>query len=57
MPSFLANLAAGWISIRGGFRGPLGAPVTGVYDEPTAAAYRAFGDFLASLRTPQPEAA
>lgn len=35
----------------------LGAPVTGVYDDPTEAAYRAFGDFLASLGTPQPEAA
>ena len=28
IPSFLANLAAGQISIRHGFKGPLGAPVT-----------------------------
>ena len=28
VPSFLVNLAAGQISIRHGFRGPLGAPVT-----------------------------
>lgn len=39
VPSFLANLAAGWISIRGGFRGPIGAPVTAC-----AASAQAIGD-------------
>ena len=39
VPSFLANLAAGWISIRNGFRGPLGTPVTAC-----AAAAQAIGD-------------
>lgn len=28
VPAFLANLAAGWVSIQHGFKGPLGAPVT-----------------------------
>ena len=28
IPSFLVNLAAGHVSIRHGFKGPLGAPVT-----------------------------
>ncbi len=39
VPSFLANLAAGQISIRHGFKGPLGAPVTAC-----AASVQALGD-------------
>jgi 3-oxoacyl-[acyl-carrier-protein] synthase II len=39
IPSFLANLAAGQISIRHGFKGPLGAPVTAC-----AASVQAIGD-------------
>lgn len=38
-PSFLANMAAGHISIRHGFRGPLGAPITAC-----AAGVQAIGD-------------
>lgn len=39
VPSFLANLAAGWISIRWGFKGPIGTPVTAC-----AASTQAIGD-------------
>ncbi|WP_291975419.1 MULTISPECIES: beta-ketoacyl-ACP synthase II [unclassified Chelatococcus] len=39
VPSFLVNLAAGQISIRHGFRGPIGAPVTAC-----AASVQAIGD-------------
>ncbi|MBW9089809.1 beta-ketoacyl-ACP synthase II [Rhizobium wenxiniae] len=39
IPSFLVNLAAGHVSIRHGFRGPLGAPVTAC-----AAGVQAIGD-------------
>lgn len=39
VPAFLANLAAGWVSIRYGFKGPLGAPVTAC-----AAGVQAIGD-------------
>jgi 3-oxoacyl-[acyl-carrier-protein] synthase II len=39
VPSFLANLAAGHISIRHGFKGPIGAPVTAC-----AASVQAIGD-------------
>lgn len=39
VPSFLVNLAAGWVSIRHAFRGPLGAPVTAC-----AASVQAIGD-------------
>lgn len=39
VPSFLANLAAGWISIRWGFKGPIGTPVTAC-----AASSQAIGD-------------
>ncbi len=46
IPSFLANMAAGWISIRHGFKGPLGAPVTAC-----AASVQALGDGARLLRT------
>ncbi len=39
IPSFLANLAAGHVSIAHGFRGPIGAPVTAC-----AAGAQAIGD-------------
>jgi 3-oxoacyl-[acyl-carrier-protein] synthase II len=39
VPSFLANLAAGWISIRWGYKGPIGTPVTAC-----AASSQAIGD-------------
>ncbi|WP_251977685.1 beta-ketoacyl-ACP synthase II [Salinicola avicenniae] len=39
IPSFLANLACGHVSIRHGFKGPLGAPVTAC-----AAGLQAIGD-------------
>ncbi|MBY4630912.1 beta-ketoacyl-ACP synthase II [Rhizobium croatiense] len=39
VPSFLVNLAAGQVSIRYGFKGPLGAPVTAC-----AASVQAIGD-------------
>lgn len=45
VPSFLANLAAGQVSIRHGFRGPLGAPVTAC-----AAGVQAIGDSARMIR-------
>lgn len=45
VPSFLANMAAGHISIRYGFRGPLGAPVTAC-----AASAQAIGDAARLIR-------
>lgn len=45
VPAFIANLAAGWISIRHGFRGPLGAPVTAC-----AASVQAIGDAARLIR-------
>ncbi len=50
VPSFLANLAAGWISMRYGFRGPVGAPVTAC-----AASAQAIGDGLRLIRTGEAE--
>ncbi|CAM3500485.1 3-oxoacyl-ACP synthase [Klebsiella grimontii] len=44
-PSFLANMAAGHISIRHGFRGPLGAPITAC-----AAGVQAIGDAARLIR-------
>jgi 3-oxoacyl-[acyl-carrier-protein] synthase II len=45
VPSFLVNLAAGHISIRHGFKGPLGAPVTAC-----AASVQAIGDAVRLIR-------
>lgn len=44
-PSFLANMAAGQVSIRHGFKGPLGAPVTAC-----AAGAQAIGDAARLIR-------
>jgi 3-oxoacyl-[acyl-carrier-protein] synthase II len=45
IPSFLVNLAAGHVSIRHGFKGPLGAPVTAC-----AAGVQAMGDAARLIR-------
>lgn len=45
-PSFLANMAAGHVSIRYGFKGPLGAPVT-----VCAAGVQAIGDAARLIRS------
>lgn len=45
IPSFLVNMAAGQVSIRHGFRGPLGAPVTAC-----AAGVQAIGDAARLIR-------
>lgn len=45
-PSFLANMAAGQVSIRYGFKGPLGAPVTAC-----AASVQAIGDAARLIRS------
>ncbi|WP_421759617.1 beta-ketoacyl-ACP synthase II [Devosia sp.] len=52
VPSFLANLAAGWISIRYGFKGPIGAPVTAC-----AASGQAIGDGMRLILTGEAEVA
>lgn len=52
VPSFLANLAAGWISIRHGFKGPIGAPVTAC-----AASGQAIGDGMRLLLTGEADVA
>jgi 3-oxoacyl-[acyl-carrier-protein] synthase II len=46
VPAFLANLAAGWVSIKHGFKGPIGAPVTAC-----AAGVQAVGDAARMIRT------
>jgi 3-oxoacyl-[acyl-carrier-protein] synthase II len=46
IPSFLANLAAGHITIRYGFKGPIGAPVTAC-----AASVQAIGDGARLIRS------
>ncbi|MBX8545623.1 beta-ketoacyl-ACP synthase II [Pseudomonas cichorii] len=45
-PSFLANMAAGHVSIKYGFKGPLGAPVTAC-----AAGVQAIGDAARLIRS------
>lgn len=45
VPAFLANLAAGWISIKYGLRGPIGTPVTAC-----AASAQAIGDAMRLIR-------
>src|ERR1700755_487137 len=45
IPSFLVNLAAGQISIKHGYKGPLGAPVTAC-----AASVQAIGDAARMIR-------
>lgn len=50
VPAFLANLASGWVSIRHGFRGPIGAPVTAC-----AASAQAIGDGMRLIRTGEAE--
>ncbi|MBZ9742272.1 MULTISPECIES: beta-ketoacyl-ACP synthase II [unclassified Mesorhizobium] len=45
VPSFLVNMAAGQVSIRHGFKGPLGAPVTAC-----AAGIQAIGDAARLIR-------
>lgn len=46
VPSFLVNMAAGQVSIRHGFKGPLGAPVTAC-----AASVQALGDAVRLIRS------
>ncbi len=45
VPSFLSNLAAGWISILHGYKGPIGTPVTAC-----AAGVQAIGDAARLIR-------
>jgi 3-oxoacyl-[acyl-carrier-protein] synthase II len=52
VPSFLANMAAGQISIRHGLRGPLGAPVTAC-----AASAQAIGDAARLIRAGEADVA
>lgn len=52
VPSFLANLAAGHVSIRHGFKGPLGAPVTAC-----AASVQALGDGARLIRSGEADVA
>ncbi|TFH87887.1 beta-ketoacyl-[acyl-carrier-protein] synthase II [Billgrantia azerbaijanica] len=52
VPAFLANLAAGNLSIRHGFRGPLGCPVTAC-----AAGIQAIGDGMRLIRSGEAEVA
>lgn len=52
VPAFLANLAAGQLSIRHGFRGPLGCPVTAC-----AAGLQAIGDGVRLIRSGEAEVA
>ncbi len=51
-PAFLANMAAGNLSIKYGFRGPLGCPVTAC-----AASLQAIGDGMRIIRSGEAEVA
>ncbi|MDO6462364.1 beta-ketoacyl-ACP synthase II [Granulosicoccaceae sp. 1_MG-2023] len=51
-PAFLANMAAGQLSIRYGFKGPLGCPVTAC-----AAGIQAIGDGMRMIRSGEAEVA
>ncbi|TXH82686.1 MAG: beta-ketoacyl-[acyl-carrier-protein] synthase II [Rhizobium sp.] len=52
IPSFLVNLAAGQVSIRYGYKGPLGAPVTAC-----AASVQAIGDAARLIRAGEADVA
>lgn len=52
IPSFLANLAAGHVSIRHGFKGPIGTPVTAC-----AAGVQAIGDAARLIRAGEADVA
>lgn len=52
VPAFLPNLASGWISIRHGFKGPIGAPVTAC-----AASAQAIGDGMRLILAGEAEVA
>lgn len=52
IPSFLVNLAAGHVSIRHGFKGPIGAPVTAC-----AAGVQAIGDATRMIRADEADVA
>jgi 3-oxoacyl-[acyl-carrier-protein] synthase II len=52
VPSFLVNLAAGHITIRHGFKGPIGAPVTAC-----AASVQAVGDAVRLIRAGEADVA
>jgi 3-oxoacyl-[acyl-carrier-protein] synthase II len=52
VPSFLANLAAGHVSIRHGFKGPIGTPVTAC-----AASVQAIGDAARLIRAGEADVA
>ncbi|AGK56990.1 3-oxoacyl-(acyl carrier protein) synthase II [Hyphomicrobium denitrificans 1NES1] len=52
VPSFLANLAAGHVSIRHGYKGPIGAPVTAC-----AASVQAIGDAARLIRSGEADVA
>ncbi|MEI2298493.1 beta-ketoacyl-ACP synthase II [Ensifer sp. MJa1] len=52
VPSFLVNLAAGQVSIRHGFKGPIGAPVTAC-----AAGVQAIGDAARLIRANEADVA
>jgi 3-oxoacyl-[acyl-carrier-protein] synthase II len=52
VPSFLCNLAAGWVSIRYGYKGPIGAPATAC-----AAGVQAIGDAARLIRSGEADVA